>query len=134
MTPVQHRISGQELMFELDHEMQIVRDELTKAPARIGRTIVKDGPLRVTVVGLHAGHDLHEHTSPGPITIQVLEGAIVVTVAGKPCRLEQHALLALDGGVPHSVHSEHGGMFLLTVMHGATGGPSPIPPSAPRTQ
>jgi len=132
MTPVQHRISGEELAFQLDREMQIVRDELTNAPARIGRTIVKDGPLRVTIVGLHAGHELREHTSAGPITIQVLEGSIVVTVAGKPCPLAQHGLIALDGGVPHAVHSEKGAMFLLTVMHGSAGTSHAIPPSAPR--
>lgn len=117
MTPVKHRITGAELAFQLDREMQIVRDELTKAPARIGRTIVKDGPLRVTIVGLHPGHELREHTSAGPITIQVLEGSIVVTVAGKPCPLEQHGLMALDGGVPHAVRSDTGALFLLTVMH-----------------
>jgi quercetin dioxygenase-like cupin family protein len=134
MSPVQHKISGEELKFSVDHEMQTVRDELAKAPARIGRTLVKDGPLRVTLVGLHAGHELREHRSAGPITIQVLEGAIVVNVAGKACPLPQHGLLAIDGGVPHSVHSEAGGLFLLTVMHGDTGGPSPIPPSETRAK
>lgn len=134
MTPVQHRISGDELIFKLDREMQIVRDELATAPSRIGRTIVKDGALRVTLVGLHAGHELREHKSTGPITIQVLEGAITVNVAGKDCPLEEHGLVALDGGVPHSVHSEHGGIFLLTVMHGAATGPSPIPAPVPRQQ
>jgi len=132
MTPVQHRISGDELVFKLDDELRIVRDELAGAASRIGRTIVKDGPLRVTIVGLHAGHELREHKSPGPITIQVLEGTITVNVAGKDCPLEQHGLVAIDGGVPHAVHSEHGGIFLLTVMHGGTAGPSAIPASTPR--
>jgi quercetin dioxygenase-like cupin family protein len=118
MTPVQHRISGAALSFSLDAEMRTVRDELAKMPARVGRTLVKDGPLRVTLVGLHAGHGLHEHQASGPVTIHLLEGAIEVSAAGKSWPLSQGMLLALDAGVPHAVTSTAGAMFLLTVQHG----------------
>lgn len=118
MTPVQHRISGAALSFSLDDEMRTVRDELAKVPARVGRTLVKDGPLRVTLVGLRAGQGLHEHHSSGPVTIHVLEGTIEVSAAGQSWPLNQGMLLALDAAVPHAVTSATGAMLLLTVQHG----------------
>jgi quercetin dioxygenase-like cupin family protein len=117
MSPVQHRISGAVLSFSLDDEMRLLRGELARAPARIGRTLIKDGSLRVTVVGIRADHGMHEHRATGPVTIQVLEGAVEVNVEGKQWPLRVGELLALDGGVTHAVASAHGGVFLLTVMH-----------------
>ena len=117
MSPVQHRISGAALSFSLEHEMRLLRDELASAPARIGRTLVKDGSLRVTLVGIRADNGMHEHHAAGPITIQVLEGTVEVSAEGKQWPLRVGELLALDGGVVHAVASAHGGIFLLTVMH-----------------
>jgi quercetin dioxygenase-like cupin family protein len=118
MSPVQHRISGAALSFSLEDEMRLLREELTKAPARIGRTLVKDGPLRVTLVGVRADRGMHEHRAAGPVTIHVLEGAIEVSADGRDWPLRAGELLALDGGIAHAVMSATGGIFLLTVMHG----------------
>lgn len=126
MSPVQHRISGAALTFSLEHEMRLVHDELAKAPARIGRTLVKDGPLRVTLVGVRADGSMHEHRAAGPVTIHVLEGAVVVDAEGKKWPLRAGELLALDAGVAHAVTSDQGGIFLLTVMH-AEGEARPAP-------
>ena len=118
MSPVQHQVSGAALSFTLADEMQRVREELAKVRARIGRTLVKDGPLRVTLIGLNADHELHEHRAAGPVTIHCLEGAIEVAVGGARHPLDTGMLLALGAGVAHSVTSDSGGFFLLTVMHG----------------
>ena len=118
MSPVQHRISGAALSFSLEDEMLLLREELAKAPARIGRTLVKDGPLRVTLVGIRADGGMREHRAAGPVTIHALEGAIDVSADGKNWPLRVGELLALDGGVTHAVTSATGGIFLLTVMHG----------------
>lgn len=118
MSPVQHAITGAALSFSLEDEIRTLRDELARAPARIGRTLVKDGPLRVTLVGIRADRGLHEHRAAGPVTIQVLEGAVEVAANGKTWPLATGMLLALDAGVAHAVTSDAGGVFLLTVMHG----------------
>lgn len=99
--------------------MQLVRSQLGDATTRIARTLVKMGPLRVTLVGIHAGGSLHEHTSPGPVTIQVLEGAMDVLTREKRWPLPAGTLLSLDAGVPHAVESTQGSLFLLTVANPA---------------
>ena len=123
MSPVRHPVSGAALLFSLEEEMETVRRELSTASARIARTLVKDGPLRATLVGVRAGGGLREHSSPGPITIHVLEGAVELAAQGRSWTLAAGTLLALDAGVPHTVHSETGGMFLLTVVGRGGAGP-----------
>src|SRR5207237_9615596 len=112
----QHRVSGRRLLFSPQDEMQKVRQELTSAPARIARTLVKDGPLTVTLVAVRSGGGLREHKAAGPVTIHVLEGAIELNVAGESWPLSAGMLLAFEVGVPHAVTSAEGGLFLLTVV------------------
>ncbi|HXD48468.1 MAG TPA: cupin domain-containing protein [Gemmatimonadaceae bacterium] len=124
MSPVQHPITGRSLSFVLADEMKLLSDELQRMPARVGRTLVKDGRLRVTLVGVKAGQGLPEHVAEGPVTIHVLEGAMDVEAVGKQWPLAAGGLLALDGGVTHSVLSRDGAIFLLTVMQPERGAPS----------
>ncbi|HWH52903.1 MAG TPA: hypothetical protein VN651_15245 [Gemmatimonadaceae bacterium] len=124
MSPVQHPISGRSLSFVLADEMKLVADELQRMPARVGRTLVKDGRLRVTLVGVKAGQGLPQHVAEGPVTIHVLEGAMDVEATGRTWSLASGGLLALDGGVTHSVASRDGAIFLLTVMQPERDGPS----------
>ncbi|HUX34617.1 MAG TPA: hypothetical protein VMV51_12180, partial [Gemmatimonadaceae bacterium] len=103
------------LMFNLADEMRTVRDELATGHARIARTLVKEGPLRLTLIGLSPGGAMHAHHAEAPITIQVLEGAIVLDVGGELRSMATGALAALDHGVHHAVSSAGGGLFLLTL-------------------
>jgi quercetin dioxygenase-like cupin family protein len=81
---------------------------------RKARSLVKDGPLRVTVVVMEPGGRIAEHEAPGPITVQPLEGRIRFTAEGGEHDLGPGQLLALGAGIRHSVSSEEGGAFLLT--------------------
>jgi quercetin dioxygenase-like cupin family protein len=109
-------LSGQPLQFHLPSERErIAGSERQEAHGRSGRTLVKDGPLRVNMVSLGPGEALAEHHAPGPIAVQVLEGAIRFTAGGTHHDLRAGDLLALGAGTPHAVTSEAGGVFLLTL-------------------
>src|SRR5690606_20066717 len=103
------------LSFVLEDEMQTVRENLGSS-GRTGRTLVKDGPLRVTLVGLGAGGAMVPHKADGPITVQVLEGAVTFEADGGVWKLEAGSIIALRAGITHSLSSESGGIFLLTVL------------------
>jgi len=115
MTPVQRSLAGDVLAFDLGEEMQIVRDELAAGRARIARTLVKEGPLRLTLVGLSPGGAIHEHDAEGPITIHVLEGELELNASGETRAHRVGALIALDQRVRHAVSSPRGALFLLTL-------------------
>ena len=82
MSSVQRVLSGAALCVSLPDEIRIVRDELATAGERIGRTLIKDGPVRLTLVALKAGGRLRDHRADGPITVQVLEGSVDFHVSG----------------------------------------------------
>lgn len=116
MSPVKHPVAGSTLSFSLIAEMEALRAELAKAPARAAKTLVKEGPITVTLIAIKAGEGLHEHKARGPITVQVLDGEIEFRTEGVAHTLTAGMLFALDGGILHEVQSAEGGMFLLTVV------------------
>lgn len=86
-----------------------------ESAGRNGRTLVKNGALRVVLIGVAAGGRIPEHRSDGPITIQPIEGSVVVETANESITLGAGDLVSLDGRVEHAVSSSGGGVFLLTI-------------------
>ena len=115
MTPVQRQLASDVLAFDLREEMRVVREELRGAHERIARTLVKEGPLRLTLVGVNPGGALKPHDAPGPIAIHVLEGDIELEAAGTTRTLAPGSVAVVNAGVRHAVRSSRGGMFLLTI-------------------
>jgi quercetin dioxygenase-like cupin family protein len=117
MSSIDRPLSGAALRFTLSEERARVDDpELLKRNGRNARTLVKEGPLRVTLVKVAAGGRIAPHLTDGPITIHVLDGEIRFRAADKEHALGAGDLLVVDGGVEHSVESAAGGTFLLTVV------------------
>ena len=116
MPSIQRPLSGNVMVFRLEQERERTADaETLKKHGRCARTLLKDGPLRVTLVVLGAGGRLAEHSADGPITVQPLDGVIRFTAKGDTTEVRQGELLAAGAGVPHLVTSEAGASFLLTV-------------------
>lgn len=116
MSPVHRPLANAVLAFDLAEEMRIVRAELEAGHSRIGRTLVKEGPLRLTLIGVRPASGMHEHVAEGPITIHGLEGTIVVRAGSEARTIAAGGLMALDAGVRHDVSSNEGGIFLLTLI------------------
>ncbi|HEX7019861.1 MAG TPA: hypothetical protein VF159_07630 [Gemmatimonadaceae bacterium] len=116
MSPVQRSVSGPVLSFDLAQEMNAVRRDLNAESSRVARTLVKDGPLTMTLVGVSAGGAVHAHKADGPVSLQCLDGDIEVDADARVWTLDPGALLVLEPGVSHSVRSSSGGFFLLTVI------------------
>lgn len=115
MSSLDHPVSGPALVFTLGDELQAVHEALARSGTRTARTLVKEGPLRATLVGLAAGGELKEHRADGPISVHVLEGEIEFSAEGKQWRLSAGSLLSLAPAIRHAVRSATGGVFLLTV-------------------
>lgn len=113
--PVNHPVSGTALVFSLTDELKTIHAELARTGTRTARTLLRQGALRATLIGIAAGGELREHHADGPITVHVLEGEIVFEAEGKRYDLRAGALLSLAPGIVHAVHSTTGGVFLLTL-------------------
>jgi quercetin dioxygenase-like cupin family protein len=120
MPSIERELSGDVLRFRLDEERQRVAEpSVLEQHGRCARTLVKEGPLRVTLIALGAGGEIAEHSADGPITVQPLTGSIRFTAAGVAYDLAPGDLLMLRARIRHSVRSDEGGSFLLTVSLGA---------------
>jgi quercetin dioxygenase-like cupin family protein len=80
------------------------------------RTLVKTDKLEVVRLVMTAGKEIAEHTAPGEITVQCLEGKIAFTALGKTEELAPGQMLYLTAGTPHSVWCIEDASFLLTIL------------------
>ena len=112
-----HRLSGKVLLFELNTHGEAVLSEARQARAgRAARTLVKDGPLRLTIVGFKSGASLRDHHAGGPVSIHVLSGVVEVNVGEQSEQLEAHSLLTLEPSVIHSLIAISDALILLTIV------------------
>jgi quercetin dioxygenase-like cupin family protein len=122
MPTINRPLAGGSLRFRLEDELQQI--SATGLPARQGRsarTLVKDGPLRVTLIVLGAGESIPEHYADGPITVAPIAGEIAFHTNESTETLRPGDLLALGPGIRHSVESATGGAFLLTIASQTNG-------------
>jgi quercetin dioxygenase-like cupin family protein len=120
MTSIDRPLSGDMLIIDYRQELAAVMDdELLTRNGRNARTLLKDGPLRVTLVALEKGGGMPPHTTNGPITVQPVQGRIRLRATAAEHELGPGELLSVAAGVEHSVHADERAAFLLTVVHPA---------------
>ena len=125
MSSLNRTIEGDVLVHHLKRDEQMIDPTLLARTGRSARTLVKDGPLRLTLIALAAGGSMPPHSAEGPVTIHVLDGDVVFDVDQKEYPLVPGEVLVLGSGVRHGVRSSTGCVFLLTVVHMPSAG-SPI--------
>ena len=129
-----HRTLDADVMVHhLTRDDRMLDPELLARHGRTARTIVKEGPLRLTVMGIAAGGVLPVHSTDSQLMIHLLEGEVTFTARGTEYRLQPGDVLVLARGVEHEARSATGGVLLLTVVHvgqGITAGPKPTHASA----
>ena len=124
MSSIDRPLSGDLLRFDLEEERARVFDAtLLERHGRNARTLVKEGPLRVTLITVRAGGHIAPHRAEGPISVQVIHGDIAFRAEEREHRLTAGDLLVLKPGVTHEVRSDGGGTFLLTIVQ--PGAPDP---------
>lgn len=118
MSSIDRVLRADALRFDLAREEEAAtQPDTLERDGRSSRTLLKEGPLRVTLIVLAPGGGIPEHAAAHPITLQTLRGALNVEVGEEVYRLVPGELLAIDGGVTHHLSSDEGAAFLLTVTH-----------------
>ena len=119
MSSLNRETSGPVLFHRLSRDELTLDATLLKEHGRTARTLVKEGALRLTLMGLSPGGDLPEHSGGGPVSIHMLRGDVVFTALGIEHPLSAGDVLVFAGGVRHAARSESGCVFLLTVAQAA---------------
>jgi len=113
-----HRtIAGDVLVQHLGSDAMTIDQRLLAASGRSGRTLVKEGPLRLTIMGLSPGGALPPHSTENPVSIQVLQGEVTFFALDTQYTLAAGDVLIFAAGVEHAARSRSGASLLLTVAY-----------------
>jgi quercetin dioxygenase-like cupin family protein len=113
-----HRIlDGDVLVHHLTQDERMLDADLLARHGRTARTIIKEGPLRLTIMGIAAGGVLPTHSTDAHVTIHLLEGQVIFTARGREYPLNTGDVLIFGPGVEHEARSVTGGVFLITVVY-----------------
>jgi quercetin dioxygenase-like cupin family protein len=107
--------------FALDAEIERFPPDVPSG--RRSETLIKSPSLRVVLITMRAGTELHEHVAPGTITVQPLQGRFIFTAGDDEREIMPGALVSVEAGVRHAVRALEDGAFLLTI--GWSGGEAP---------
>ncbi len=78
--------------------------------------LIKADHVRVVRFMFSAGDELAEHTTPGDLVVQCLQGEVDFTAQGRTQTLRPDQLLYLPAKVPHSVKALDDSLLLLTIV------------------
>ena len=79
-------------------------------------SLLKTRTLQLMRLVLAAGQHVPEHDVPGEITIQCLEGEVVVSIPGLARTLGAGELMALPGKEPHALRAVTDASLLVTIL------------------
>jgi quercetin dioxygenase-like cupin family protein len=110
------RLSGKALTFLLHAEDDTLREfaEFSRS-GRASKTLVKQGPLRITLLALTKGTALKPHQVAGPISIQTIRGCLRLTTEEGDVDVPAGGLIALGPGVAHAARAHDDCAILITV-------------------
>jgi len=71
--------------------------------AVVSRTLVDKPAGTVTLFAFDKGQGLSEHTAPFDALVNVLDGEVEITIAGKPGRVKQGEMMIMPANQPHAL-------------------------------
>jgi quercetin dioxygenase-like cupin family protein len=122
MSSMHRTITGDVLVQHLGSDAMTIDQELLATHGRSSRTLVKEGPLRLTIIALVAGGTLPPHSTDNPVSIHLLHGDVTFFALDQQYTLAAGDVLILGPGVEHAARSRLGATFLLTVAYAASSG------------
>lgn len=110
-------LAANSLSFDLEAEIAHLKSEETwQRESHNANTLVKEPDLRIVLITMKRGAQLAQHTTAGRLSIQVLDGEILVRLPDRVVDVPAGGLLALDRGIAHDVEARDESSFLLTLI------------------
>lgn len=116
MSSLTRALAGEKLTFDLTGQIEEVKqDESYTRSGRAGRTLVKAGPMRLTLTVLAAGVEVGTHHAESPMTIHVLQGALRYRVGDDEFGLGRGQVLFFGPGHAQDIKALEDTALLLTI-------------------
>ncbi|MCC7459859.1 MAG: cupin domain-containing protein [Proteobacteria bacterium] len=109
-------MNSQQSKYDLNTEIVDIKKNVTQNSSdRHTKVLAKEKDYRLVLINLKEGAVLQEHSAPGRIFVQVLEGHIHMKFNGEAVDLRKGNLVTLEANVKHEVQAVEESVFLLTV-------------------
>jgi quercetin dioxygenase-like cupin family protein len=116
LSPVSRALTGKHLTFDFaEHIAELRRDDHYVQTGRIGRTLVKQGALRLTLTVLAEGTAIGTHHAAAPMTLQLLEGRLRYRVGDDEFKIREGELLFFGPGHAKDIRALEDTALLLTI-------------------
>ena len=110
-------LSGPTITFSIAEEIRRLRQEPEWiSGSRNSVTVVKTDNLSIVLTAIKKEATLCGHEVDGPITLQVISGAVKFGVPGKPLTLTAGTVIALDKAIPHDIQALEDSELMLTIV------------------
>lgn len=86
------------------------------AGAVVSKTIIKKPSGNVTLFAFDQGEGLSEHTAPFDALVQILDGAVEVTIGGKLYTLKRGESIIMPATIPHALKALEKFKMMLTMI------------------
>ena len=94
-----------------------LRESIDYMPeAIVSKTLVDRRTGTLTLFAFDAGQALSEHTAPFDAVVQVLDGAVELTIGGTPVLAQAGQAVLMPANVPHAVNAVERFKMLLTMI------------------
>ena len=86
--------------------------------AIVSRTLMRSAGGNVTAFAFDEGQSLAEHSAPFDALVQLLEGELVVSIAGEESALNPGEVIVMPADVPHAVRAPARAKWMLVMLKG----------------
>lgn len=96
---------------------ELMADEIFRKSGRVARTLARGEEMTAVLTVLKNGKEIQEHTAPGPVSIQVLSGEIVVYVDAQKRQISLPAgsAVVLSSDAAHRVSAKEDSAFFILI-------------------
>lgn len=116
MSSLTRPLAGPNLTFRFDDQIRELRaDENYARSGRAGRTLVKAGPLRLTLTCLASGVSVETHHADLPMTLQPIEGRLSYRIGAERFEIGEGEVLFFGPGHAQDIRALEDTALLLTL-------------------
>jgi quercetin dioxygenase-like cupin family protein len=116
VSSITRALTGEKLTFDLDEQIdELRRDEIYVRSRRVGRTLVKAGPLRLTLTLIAEGVEVDTHHAAVPMTLHVLQGRLRYRVGDEEFEIGHGEVLFFGPGHAQDIRALEDTALLLTI-------------------
>lgn len=101
--------------FDLTREIASCEQTKPWPKGHFAKTLFKKSDFRAVLISMETASIMKEHHADGTISVQVLKGAIRLTVPGVSHDLRTNEMLILAATIQHEVEALEDSAFLLTI-------------------